>query len=56
MKKKIKPNDPKKESSQHERAEAVEAIREGVESFERGEGRLAREALEELRQKCGIAR
>ncbi len=39
-----------------ERAEAVEAIRKGMESFERGEGRPAREALEELRQKHGISR
>lgn len=39
-----------------ERAEAVEAIRKGVESFERGEGRPARQALEELRQKHGISR
>lgn len=35
-----------------ERVEAVEAIREGMESFERGEGRPAREALDERRQKC----
>ena len=33
-----------------ERVEAVEAIRKGMESFERGEGRPTREALEELRQ------
>lgn len=39
-----------------ESAEAAKAIGEGMESFERGEGRLARRALEELRQKHGIAR
>jgi len=39
-----------------ERAEAVTAIRKGMEEFERGEGRPAREALEELRQKHGISR
>jgi len=39
-----------------ERAEAVAAIHKGVEEFERGEGRPAREALEELRQKHGISR
>lgn len=39
-----------------ERAEAAKATGEGMESFERGEGRLARRALEELRQKHGIAR
>jgi prevent-host-death family protein len=39
-----------------ERAEAVEAIRKGIESFERGEGQPARKALEELRQKHGISR
>jgi hypothetical protein len=39
-----------------ERAETVEAIRKGIESFVRGEGRPAREALEELRQKHGISR
>jgi len=39
-----------------ERAEAIEAIRIGMESFERGEGRPAREALEELRKKHGISR
>jgi prevent-host-death family protein len=39
-----------------ERVEAVEAIRKGMESFERGEGRPARQALEELRQKHGISR
>lgn len=35
---------------------AVAALREGIESFQRGEARPAREALEELRQKCGISR
>jgi prevent-host-death family protein len=39
-----------------ERAEAVAAIRQGMEEFERGEGRDAREAFEELRQKHGIPR
>ena len=39
-----------------ERAAAVAALREGIESFQRGEGRPAREALEELRQKHGISR
>ena len=39
-----------------ERAEAVAAIRKGMEEFERGEGRPAREALEELQQKHGISR
>lgn len=38
-----------------ERAATVAAIREGMESFQRGEGRPAREALEELRQKHGIS-
>ncbi len=39
-----------------ERAETVAAIRKGMEEFDRGEGRPAREALEELRQKHGISR
>ncbi len=39
-----------------ERAEAVAAIHKSMEEFERGEGRPAREALEELRQKHGISR
>ena len=39
-----------------ERAEAVAAIRKGIDEFERGEGRPARQALEELRQKHGISR
>ncbi|HZP84670.1 MAG TPA: type II toxin-antitoxin system Phd/YefM family antitoxin [Chthonomonadaceae bacterium] len=39
-----------------ERAETLVAVREGREEFERGEGRDAREAFEELRQKHGIPR
>lgn len=39
-----------------EQAETVAALRQGVAEFERGEGRPAREALEELRQKHGISR
>ena len=39
-----------------ERAEAVAAIRKGMDEFERGEGRPARQALEEMRQKHGISR
>ncbi|HXG64082.1 MAG TPA: type II toxin-antitoxin system prevent-host-death family antitoxin [Blastocatellia bacterium] len=39
-----------------ERAETITAIRKGIEEFERGEGRPAREALEELRRKHGISR
>ena len=39
-----------------ERAETVVALRQGIEEFERGEGRPAREALEELRRKHGISR
>jgi prevent-host-death family protein len=39
-----------------ERAETVAALRQGIGEFERGEGRPAREALEELRQKHGISR
>lgn len=39
-----------------ERAETVAALRQGMEEFERGEGRLAREALEELRRKHDIPR
>lgn len=38
-----------------EYAETVKALHEGIESFKRGEGRPAREALEELRQKHGIS-
>ena len=37
-----------------ERAEAVAAVRQGREEFARGEGRDARQAFEELRQKHGI--
>jgi hypothetical protein len=54
MSRSVKPNGSHKDSSQHERAEAIEAISKGMESFERGEGRPAREALEELRKKLGI--
>jgi hypothetical protein len=50
----VKSTNFNKDSSQHERAEAVEGIRKGMESFERGEGRPAREALKELRKKLGI--
>lgn len=39
-----------------ERAESVVAIRQGIEEFARGDGRDAREAFEELRQKHGIPR
>jgi prevent-host-death family protein len=39
-----------------ERAETVAALRQGIEQFERGEGRPAREAREELRRKHGISR
>jgi PHD/YefM family antitoxin component YafN of YafNO toxin-antitoxin module len=39
-----------------DRMEAVEAIRRAMEEFERGEGRPAREAFEELRQKHDIPR
>lgn len=39
------------EPAEEELAAAVAAIREGVESFWRGEGCPAREALEELRRK-----
>ncbi len=54
MSKRVKPNDSNKDSSHHERAEAVAAILKGMESFERGESRPVREALEELRKKLGI--
>ncbi|MGH9851007.1 MAG: hypothetical protein ACREBD_14310 [Blastocatellia bacterium] len=37
------------------RAKEVEAIRQGMDEFERGEGLPARAALEELRQKHGIS-
>ena len=39
-----------------ERAETVAALRQGIEEFERGEGRPAREALEGLRRKHGLSR
>ena len=39
-----------------EYAESVKAIQEGIDSFEKGEGRPAREALEEIRKKHGISR
>jgi PHD/YefM family antitoxin component YafN of YafNO toxin-antitoxin module len=39
-----------------DRAEAVAAIKEAMGQFERGEGRPAREALEELRKKHGVSR
>jgi prevent-host-death family protein len=39
-----------------ERAEALAAIRRGIEDFERGDIQDAREAFEELRQKHGIPR
>ena len=39
-----------------ERAETVAALRKGIEEFERGEFRPAREALEELRRKHGTSR
>ncbi len=39
-----------------DRAEAIEGIREGLESMKRGEGRPAREVLEEIRRELGIPR
>jgi prevent-host-death family protein len=39
-----------------EYAETVAAIRKGIEEFERGQGKPAQEALEELRAKHGISR
>jgi len=39
-----------------EYAETVAAIRKGIEEFERGQGKPAREALQELRAKHGISR
>lgn len=39
-----------------ERAETVAALRKGIEEFERGGFRPAREALEELRRKHGVSR
>lgn len=43
-------------SAKAEYAESVQAVKEGIESFERGEGKPAREALEELAEKYGIPR
>ena len=37
-----------------ERAESIAAIRQGIDELERGEGRQARQALEEIRAKHGI--
>ena len=37
-------------------AEEIAAIRKGIEEFDRGQGRPARKALEELRRKHGISR
>jgi prevent-host-death family protein len=39
-----------------EYAESVAAIRKGIEEFESGQGKPARESLEELRAKHGISR
>lgn len=39
-----------------ERAETVSALKQGIQEFERGEGRPARQALEELRRKHDISR
>jgi prevent-host-death family protein len=39
-----------------ERAETVAAVRQAMGEFDRGEGRPAREALEELRAKHGVSR
>jgi PHD/YefM family antitoxin component YafN of YafNO toxin-antitoxin module len=39
-----------------DRVEAVAAIKEAVGQFERGLGRPAREALEELRKRHGVSR
>jgi prevent-host-death family protein len=39
-----------------ERAETVAALKQGIQEFERGQGRPARQALEELRRKHGISR
>ncbi len=38
-----------------ERLETIDGVRKSMEAFERGEGRPAREALEELRQKYGLS-
>ena len=48
-------SDASTDADKDEYAETVKAIRAGIESFRRGEGRPAREALEELRQKHGIS-
>jgi hypothetical protein len=39
-----------------ERAEAVSAIKQAMTEFDRGEGRPARQALEELRKRHGVSR
>ncbi|CBN57887.1 MULTISPECIES: type II toxin-antitoxin system Phd/YefM family antitoxin [Kamptonema] len=39
-----------------EYAESIAAIRKGIEEFEQGKGKPARETLEELRTKHGISR
>jgi prevent-host-death family protein len=39
-----------------ERAETVAALRKSMEEFERGEGKPADQAFEELRQKHGLSR
>ncbi len=41
---------------QVERAETALAVRQAMEEFDRGEGRPARDALDELRIKHGISR
>ena len=38
-----------------EYAENLKAVKEGIESFERGEGKLARKALRELGEKYGLS-
>jgi hypothetical protein len=45
---------PAEEAAEY--AASVAALLEGFESFQHGEGRPAREALEELRQKLGLCR
>jgi hypothetical protein len=39
-----------------DRLETIEAVREGLQQMERGEGRPAEEFFEEMRQKYGIPR
>ena len=39
-----------------ERAETVGAIKQAMAQFDRGEGRSARQALEELRKRHGVSR